>query len=295
MLEGIARNNFYGLLWEENKNEIREEELKKIINSLEEDIANGDWISKDYARLDLQLMPYLVSNINKKHPEISLSFAGSRDDLEERIKFVVSSGSKSARILTKIGSDGIHFTVLDYRVINDKKSLVLFEPANLGDTFPALNAIRIKCIINNMKVYDFLFSMVSMNIQKSVSECGIFSLFLSKKLYLESDNLKKLHKDNIDGVLCERDRFLKHEELDKYLPVTFYKHVQSAERIYNYLLLHEKEERENYIINKKNQTILERCNDYLHIRPDGKNMSTSAHIKRKNLYEKLLIKSNSSS
>ena len=43
-----------------------------------------------------------------------------------------------------------------------------------------------------------------MNLQKSYSECGIFSLVTAKKLHLRSSDLIKMHKDNIKGVIANK-------------------------------------------------------------------------------------------
>ncbi|VFT03927.1 Virulence factor yopJ [Yersinia enterocolitica] len=64
-------------------------------------------------------------------------------------------------------------------------------------------AIRAKTAIERYQLPDCHFSMVEMDIQRSSSECGIFSLALAKKLYTERDNLLKIHEDNIKGILSD--------------------------------------------------------------------------------------------
>lgn len=93
-------------------------------------------------------------------------------------------GVESARFLVNMGSSGIHISVVDFRVMDGKTSVILFEPAACSAFGPALLALRTKAVLEREQLPDCYFAMVELDIQRSSSECGIFSLALAKKLRL---------------------------------------------------------------------------------------------------------------
>ncbi|HIE3548347.1 TPA: type III secretion system YopJ family effector YopP [Yersinia enterocolitica] len=274
-----------GLSEKETCSLISNEELKNIITQLETDIADGSWFHKNYSRTDVKVMPALVTQANNKYPEMNLNFVTSPLDLSIEIKNVIENGVGSSRFIINMGEDGIHFSVIDYKHINGKTSLILFEPANFNSMGPAMLAIRAKTAIERYQLPDCHFSMVEMDIQRSSSECGIFSLALAKKLYTERDNLLKIHEDNIKGILSDGENPLPHDKLDPYLPVTFYKHTQGKKRLNEYL--NTNPQGVGTVVNKKNETIFNRFDNNKSI-IDGKELSVSAHKKRIAEYKTLL-------
>ncbi|MFP1924235.1 YopJ/AvrA family T3SS effector serine/threonine acetyltransferase [Lonsdalea quercina] len=261
------------------------EELKSIVINLENDIADGTWLRKNYAYTDIQVMPALITQAKTKYPGINLNFVTSPQDLPVEIKNAIEQGIESSRFIVNMGEGGIHFCVIDHKHINGKTSLILFEPTSFNGMGPAILALRTKMAIERDPLPDCHFSMVEMDIQRSSSECGVFSLALAKKLHIEKDKLLKLHTDNINGTLCDSRRHLPHDKLDAYLPVTFYKHTQGERRLNEYLNMNPQEM--STVVNKKNETILHRFNNNLAV-TDGKELSISVHKKRITEYKALL-------
>lgn len=278
-------NSFGGLSKKETSSLISNEELKNIITQLETDIADGSWLHKDYSSTDIKVMPALVIQANNKYSEMNLNFVTSPQDLSIEIKNTIEHGVGSSRFIINMGEGGIHFSVIDYKNINGKTSLILFEPANFNSMGPAVLALRTKMAIERYQLPDCHFSMVEMDIQRSSSECGVFSLALAKKLYIERDSLLKIHEDNIKGTLSDSEMPLPHDKLDPYLPVTFYKHTQGKRRLNEYL--NTNPQGVGTVINKKNETILNRFDNNQSI-IDGKELSVSAHKKRITEYKTLL-------
>ena len=286
MIGPLSQINFLGSLSKNETNHlISNEKLQNIIIQLETDIADGSWCHKNYAMMDEEIMPALVMQANNKFPEMNLHFVKSPQDLSMAIKNTIEHGIESSRFIINLGGNGIHFGVIDYKNINGKTSLILFEPVNFNRTTPALLAIRTKMAIERYQLPDCHFSMVEMDIQRSSSECGIFSLALAKKLYIERDNLLKIHEDNINGMLSDGKTPVPHDKLDPYLPVTFYKHTQGKTRLNEYL--NTNPQGVYTVINKKNETILNRFDNNQSV-IDGKNLSVSAHKKRITEYKTLL-------
>ncbi|WP_432783097.1 YopJ/AvrA family T3SS effector serine/threonine acetyltransferase [Bartonella sp. C271] len=198
----------------------------------------------------------------------------------------IKSGIKSSRYIVNIGGDdnAVHFGVVDHQTIDNKISLILFEPARFCFPTAAILGAKMQTIIETRLSHCY-FSMAEMDIQRSISECGIFSLFLAKKLYRQSDKLEKLHRDNIKGNRWDRETHLSHDLLDTYLPIDFYKHAQGLRRLQEYVK--KKPEAKNEIINKKNETIFERF-EKNSVVLRGRCISVSAHRKRITEYKSLM-------
>ncbi|EJF74305.1 YopJ family type III secretion system effector serine/threonine acetyltransferase [Bartonella alsatica] len=262
-----------------------QEKLKGIITDLENDITSGHWINAYYADIDLRMMPALVDHANCKYPEMNLKLALTPEDLSRSIKETIDAGIKSSRYIINSGSSRIHFAVIDHQTIDNKTSMILYEPTTFSNMFAALLELSTKQAIKDCQLPNCHFSMVELDIQRSSSECGIFSLALAKKLYRESNKLERMHKDNINGVLCEPDTPLSSEKLDKYLPVTFYKHAQSRTRLEEYIKTNL--EAINEKVNKKDETIIERFDKNL-VKINDKTVSVSSHRKRISEYKSIL-------
>ncbi|WP_375658627.1 YopJ/AvrA family T3SS effector serine/threonine acetyltransferase [Bartonella sp. MR30HLJHH] len=262
------------------------EELKNIIARLEDDISTGRWFTADYASIDLTLMPALVEQANRKYPEMRLQLVASSHDFALALKEAIENGIQSSRFIIHTKDRGIHFSVIDHQTIDDKTSVIFFEPTTLNNMRSAVLALRTQLAIKAHELSNCSFAMAEMDIQRSSSECGMFSLSLAKKLYSEAQKLERLHKDNIKGVLCEPDTPLSAEKLDTYLPTTFYKHTQGRRRLEEYLKANPQAAHET--VNKKGETLTERFERSLSS-AEGKTVSVSQHRKRATEYKSLMM------
>ncbi|CBI76642.1 Effector protein yopJ (Virulence factor yopJ) [Bartonella clarridgeiae 73] len=268
------------------ENDIAREALEGLITRLESDIIDGSWMTKGYMDIDFKMMPALVKQANNKYPEMNLKLAMTFEDLCVSVQKTIDDGIQSSRFITNILNRSMpHFVVIDLKTIDDKTSLVLFEATKLDHKISKILISRMKRVIEASQLPSCYYSIVEMDIQRSFSECGIFSLALAKKLYHEAEKLERIHKDNIDGVLCDCESYLPYDKLDTYLPVTFYKHAQGISRINEYVKSNP--EAANKIINKKNETIFERF-DRNSIVVNKKNVSVSSHRKRISEYRSLI-------
>ncbi|EHM2231583.1 YopJ family type III secretion system effector serine/threonine acetyltransferase [Salmonella bongori] len=265
--------------------EIDVETLTCIIERLESDIIDGSWMNASYEETDLRVMPLLVAQANKKYPALNLEFVMSTPELVYAIKEARMGGGESARFIVNLGCGGIHFSVVDFRAVAGKTSVILFEPAECGAFGPALLALSTQAAIEREQMSDCYFAMVELDIQRSASECGIFSLALAKKCYLESANLAKIHEDNICDPLCGEESFLSYDKADRYLPASFYKHTQSIRRLNEYVKANP--EAQSSVVNKKNETIYERFDNNA-VMLNDKKLSISSHKKRVAEYQTLL-------
>ncbi|WP_375656428.1 YopJ/AvrA family T3SS effector serine/threonine acetyltransferase [Bartonella sp. CM120XJJH] len=264
---------------------LSQEKLKTIITGLEDDLVTGRWINAYYADTDLKLMPALVEQANRKYPEMNLKLALTEEEFTYTLKETLESGAKSSRFVVNMGSR-IHFAVLDYQKVDDKISLIMLEPTTFQNITACKLGIKINQTLQYLQLPPYSFAMAEMDIQRSSSECGMFSLSLSKKLYLESDKLAKMHKDNVKGILCEPDIPLSVEKVDSYLPTTFYKHTQGRRRLGEYLKANPEAAHEK--VNKKQETLTERFERNLSS-AEGKTVSVSQHRKRISEYKSLMM------
>ncbi|EJF87768.1 YopJ/AvrA family T3SS effector serine/threonine acetyltransferase [Bartonella rattimassiliensis] len=281
----IARLTQSSLQTEEEHVAPNSEELKDIIKGLEDDIVTGRWIDNYYENTDIRVMPSLVAKANSKYPEMNLKLALTAEEFSHALKEVVESGAKSSRFIVNSGSR-VHFAVIDYKTIDDKISLIMLEPTTFQNITACKLGIKINQTLQTLQLPPYSFTTAEMDIQRSSSECGIFSLSLAKKLHLESSKLDRLHQDNIKGVLCEPNASLSAEKLDTYLPSSFYKHVQGQRRLKEYLKSNPEAIHET--VNKKGETLAERFEKSLMLAKD-KTVSVSPHQKRITEYKSLTM------
>lgn len=116
--------------------------LKAIIAGLEDDILTGRWFTADYASTDLQLMSALIEQANSKYPEMHLQLVPSSHHFALALKDTLENGIQSSRFIIYTKDRGIHFSVIDHQTIDDKTSVVFFEPTTLNNMKPAVLALR---------------------------------------------------------------------------------------------------------------------------------------------------------
>ncbi|WP_330168157.1 YopJ/AvrA family T3SS effector serine/threonine acetyltransferase [Bartonella grahamii] len=264
---------------------LSQEKLKAIITGLEEDLVTGRWIDAYYADTDLKLMPALVEQANRKYPEMNLKLALTAEEFTHALKETLESGAKSSRFVVNMGSR-IHFAAIDYKKVDDKISLIMFEPTTFNNISAGRLGIKINQTLQCLQLPPYSFAMAEMDIQRSSSECGMFSLSLAKKLHLEADKLARMHKDNVKGILCEPGTPLSAEKLDSYLPTSLYKHAQGRKRLEQYLKANPQAAHEK--VNKKQETLTERFEKNLSS-TEGKTASVSPHKKRISEYKSLVM------
>ncbi len=275
-----------GLSNTEDDVDLSSESLTNVITDLERGIVNLYWPNVNYAERDFKMMHALIRQANNKYPEMNLILIKEPIDFVASIKKTIKNGIKSSRYIINVGGkdNNIHFATVDHQTIDNKISLILFEPARFDLPIPAILGAKMQSIIESRLPHCY-FSMAEMDIQRSISECGIFSLSLAKKLYLRSDKLEKLHRDNIKGDRWDREVHLSPGLLDTYLPIDFYKHVQGFRRLEQYVKRNPGSKEE--IVNKKHETIFERFGRHTVV-TGGKAISVSAHKKRIIEYKSLM-------
>ncbi|CED78169.1 YopJ family acetyltransferase [Candidatus Williamhamiltonella defendens] len=266
-----------------------DENLENLISTLEQDITDQTYFNSHYAKKDLEMLPHMIREANKKHPGLNLTFVTTlEDNIAKSIENSISAGLKSFRFIINQGIPGRnHCAVMDCKLIGDKISCILFEPASF--MFSSAFCLFDAAMPAMKKIPKCYFSPVEMNIQKSHSECIIFSLGIAKKLHIqrESVQLKKMHEDNIKQTLLEEGGLaLQYKKFDQRgFSMSFYKHAQSRTRIKERISLNE--ESGDEIVNKKGETILDRFDRHL-IEVEGKQKSVSAHKKRIKEYQLIL-------
>lgn len=175
-------NNTVNSLESEDTAELSNEALEDTITRLENYIADGSWNKASYASTDIKMMPAPVNQANNKYPGMNLTFVENICEISITIKSILDQGIEPSRFIANTGEGGIHFSVIDHRRIDNKTSLILFEPASLNSDGPALLAFRAKSAIKQAQLSDCYFSVVEIDIQRSSSESAIFSLALVKKI-----------------------------------------------------------------------------------------------------------------
>lgn len=274
----------------EKKLPISQEKLKNIIAGLERDLADGSWLKNSdspvYEDIDFELMPALVDQANHKHKELNLQFFTEPKDFASTMREAIAHGVKASRSIIGLNCGMVHFAVIDQRTIDGKTSLLLFESTQFDNMIAYMVATKTHVAIQACQLSDCHFAMAEMGIQRSASECGMFSLALAKKLHTDSEQLTRMHQDNISGVLCKPDEIIPHDKVDCYLPARFYKHIQGRRRLEKYIKSNPEAAKQT--VNKKGDTLVKRFDKSL-VETEGRSVSISAHRKRIREYKSLLL------
>lgn len=266
-------------------------DLGRYIRDVEKSLDSGSWTTSSFAKLDKEFIPGLVASANTSKPGLNLTYANDARELSDKVLTAFLKGSESERYIVNMGNDGIHFAVFDYRQVEGKPSVLMFEPANFNSTGPMFLAFRAKSALDQLSSHNICFSMMEMDIQRSGSECAIFSLALAKKLFKEHPAVSELHQMNVAGTIPSSNGFFSSSiESDQLIPPSLYKHTQGRGRLERYIAA--QPGRDAQVVNKKGETLLERQQQHLE-NVGGKEIVNSIHQKR--LEElKLLMQSISS-
>ncbi|MCG8291481.1 YopJ family acetyltransferase [Pseudomonas entomophila] len=252
--------------------------LNQCIAEVNQALHSDHWHTTRFDHHDVGLMPGLIEHANKSAPGLNLMLATSPSLAVNCIQDALMDGVSSGRIIVNIGTEGIHWSALDFRVMNGKCSIISFEPSTFLNHGPAkLDSDLSQQLTKGLHGREHNFHTIFMDIQRSASECGIFSLVTTKKLHKYHDEITVLHELNIEGDIQNHHK-------DTILPPAFMKHTQSKSRLAEYIDNHP--EGDTTEINKKKQTLVDHQASHL-ATTHGKEMVTSIHEKRLDLYLKL--------
>lgn len=195
-----------------------------------------------------------LSNIEKPGLNAHKVDAGSNTDFRTTVEQLMHEGTQSARFAVTSANMG-HFAAADYRLVGNKASVILFEPANMRVLDPAL--LNFRSNLSFEKNPDIAFSTIEMDIQKSANDCRMFSLALMRKMHEEHDHLQTLHERNIAGTLPVNEfRVVEAAKADALLPPSFMKHAHSRTRIRQYLQA--RPDIATQPVNKRGETLMAR-------------------------------------
>ncbi|WP_080432527.1 YopJ family acetyltransferase [Burkholderia ubonensis] len=234
------------------------EALGKYISEVEKDLNSGLWPNVSYARIDKSFMPGLVESANQSKPGLNLIYAEDPGVMLDKLREAINNGTESERYIANLGDDGVHFAAFDYRLIDGTSSLLMFEPVNFNAMGALMLSWRVQRALEGGGYgRDVKFYAIAMDIQRSCSECGIFSLALAKKLHKESDPITELHRMNsVGSISFINDPPSSPIDFDKLVPPSLYKHTQSRGRLTKYI---ESNPGSDAIqVNKKGDTLLDR-------------------------------------
>jgi len=208
-----------------------------------------DTFTYDFTAMDRHFMSRLVESANLSKPGLNLQYAPGARVGSELLRTAVENGASSGRYIVNLAYAMVHFCAVDYRLIDGVPSFICFEPVGASIVSGVLK-------IELSEIPKLRFSIVSMDIQRSRGDCGIFSLAFAKKLHQEQDWLLSLHEKNAAGELQLSEEPWATSETDRLdLPPSLYKHSQTRERSAEYL--GRNPGKENAAVNKKNETLLE--------------------------------------
>lgn len=226
---------------------------KRVKNYIDNDIPPDSTLG----RLDFEAMPELVSWANKNYPGLSLRHAATPYDLAEKLKELSQRGENSARFVGNFEAGRMHYCAFDYKFIDGKHSLIGLEPGNSNNMGPALMALRMDLALQE-HLPDAKLAILEVNQQSSAFDCGMFSLDYAVKMHKSSIAFEKLHLQNASDTLSGKNdsKVVPHSEVDKVLPPTFMKHMQSSKRLAE--IVEVRPELKTEAVNKRGDTLEQR-------------------------------------
>ncbi|MDC9595436.1 YopJ family acetyltransferase [Xenorhabdus anantnagensis] len=270
--------------------------LKSYLKIINYNIENKKQIEANYAvGADLNLLPKIIELENQKKPLLNLYLTESPYKLIQKIMELRNKNEASARFIVGTGnSDLAHFIALDYRCLEGNPSLIGIESATIISSdergnVPSLliNDIKLLLKTNNLNIP---LIVISSDVQKSMGECIIFSIFFCKKMFKHSkylDSLRKNKKFMKDDFI--QDGFTPTALSNAILPPKFMKHTQSESRLNNFLSRWDKNK--TTPINNKDEKLEEHFNRYKivgDVNGQQKKYSNSIEIKRQKIINSVL-------
>jgi YopJ family protease len=240
----------------------------------------------DAVQADLEFMPHLLAAANQRKPNLNCHFAKSPADCAKQMQDLIAQGVHRARFVVNVDGgaqdQSVHFIALEYAhaAHGGKTSVIGIEPAVATGMRPLQIAGRMQQALNATHLRP-TFALLLSDIQRSRSECGIFSLAFAKNMLREARTLGELHDANHAGRLAPPGGVVEAERTDRMLPPSFFKHAQSARRVEAYLL--RRPDAQEMPVNKKGESLRDRVNRHMEAweSHDAHPLTISTSIERK--------------
>lgn len=274
---------------EDPTHKLNKKDLEGYLDEVDVAIKHGHQLRPSTAASkDKQFMVDFLSLANEKRHDLNAHYCDSPLEMMEKIKSLLEENKSSARFVVNMGEGGTHFSAFEFLKTNDKLSVIGLEPATVNGMGPALLALRSKQAIGK-EFPDASFAFIETDLQRSNGECGMFSLFLVKKMLKEQSAMQQLHEENISGNFKTEYGVLNKDEANALIPPSFMKHTQSPSRLEAYLNINPSAR--DIPVNKKGETLKERQDRHIvSIENNGKEIkySNSIEVKRKTEIRALL-------
>lgn len=215
------------------------------------------------APVDRACLRPLVALANIEHPGMNAYTvtcthrSGEGADWPEfraTVERLMEGGVTSARFAVGLPSRS-HVGAADYRLIGDRASVILVEPANIDQVHP--NALYVAARRTFHAHASVTLTMIEADIQNSPAGCAMFSFFLIKKMFKEQDHFQMLHERNLAGQLAPNIfGLVRLGTADFVLPPALMKHTQSGTRLKTYLKA--RPDMAAQPVNKRGETLTER-------------------------------------
>lgn len=285
----VVSTQTYSIKEDNQQAENQREQIKEYFEKVSAALANGQQLPGSIvAPKDQKFMSELLHLANDKKNGLNAHYCNSPLEMVEKIKELLKDNKHSSRFVVNMGEDGIHFSAFEFFKKNENISIIGIEPATTQGMGSSLLAFRALTAVKR-EFPDAAFAFVETDMQRSSGDCGIFSLFLVKKMFKEAPFMRSLHEKNISGELKTSCGILEKDIANKLIPPSFMKHTQSPSRLEAYL--RDNDYARELSVNKKGETLKERqSRNIVTIENNEKNItySNSIEIKRQKEIERLL-------
>lgn len=273
-----------------HQSESTKERLKQYLEIINTALADGYQLHESVTSpRDKEFIEELVSLANDEKCGLNAYYCDSPSEMISKIK-IMSENECLAHFVVNMGEGGTHYSAFEFLKKDGKSSVIGIEPSTTRGVGAALLAIRASQAVKR-ELPDASFVFIETDLQRSYGGCGIFSLFLVKKMFKENATMLKLHEKNISGEFESCNGVVNQNLSDTFMPPSFMKHAQSPKRLNSYL--NKNDVAKKTFINNKGETLQERQNRHIvTVENNGKQItySNSIEVKRKIEIEKLLGK-----
>lgn len=280
--------NYHFVKDKAEKINIEKKEVKRYLEVVNLALNEGQQLRPNIsARNDQDFMEAFLCLANEKKDGLNAHYCNSPGDMTHKIQELLKDNHNSARFVVNMGDDGIHFSAFEFFKKDEKLSVIGIEPATIQGYGSSLLAKRASYAVRR----DFpssSFAFIEADLQRSNGDCGMFSLFLVKKMLKEEDKMQALHEKNLAGELKENYGIVYKTTANAFLPPSFMKHAQSPKRLEYYL--NDNLDARVQPVNKKGETLISRQNRHIvTVQDDDKKItySNSIEVKRQIEIEKM--------
>ncbi|ATF93819.1 YopJ family acetyltransferase [Cedecea neteri] len=256
------------------------------INPIINDYERGNQPGIETNRLDDIVMSLLASALSKKKGLKIIHFASIYEFIQG-VKLY-----RNGTCIVRMGDEEDyitgHYTAIEFRTLNDRPYILLYEPSFLQNTKEAGTDYGLQLLKKHAQYIYAKIGFIEVSTQRSQDDCAIFSLFIANKfrtIKTFNDSIFNNMEQSDKKIIYYYERSNKHyiknfeQKVALDVPAELLKHGHSLKSL---------SLRGDEIINSKGQSLSERAQKHAFQSKEGRIYSTSIELKRISYYKEAM-------